>query len=107
MRPPALASTRISSAGIDGPVEVEQDLRPAHQHLGGRGCADAKRRSRHARIERQLSRLSGQEEKLHAQMAEQAGDHTALMSLDATLRALHAERAALEEEWLTAAELAG
>ncbi|MFN8078152.1 MAG: ABC-F family ATP-binding cassette domain-containing protein [Kineosporiaceae bacterium] len=60
-----------------------------------------------ARIERQLSRLSGQEEKLHAQMAEQAGDHTALMSLDATLRALHAERAALEEEWLTAAELAG
>ncbi|MBL8929351.1 MAG: ABC-F family ATP-binding cassette domain-containing protein [Kineosporiaceae bacterium] len=60
-----------------------------------------------SRIERQLSRLSGQEDKLHLRMAEQAGDHTALMALDAELRALHAERAALEEEWLLAAELAG
>ena len=58
-----------------------------------------------ARLERQLSRLSGQEEKLHARMAEQAGDHTVLMALDVELRALHAERTALEEEWLTAAEL--
>jgi hypothetical protein len=59
------------------------------------------------RIERQLSRLVGQEQTLHARMAEQSGDHTALMALDVTLRTLHAERAALEEEWLTAAEVAG
>ncbi len=78
---------------------------------GAAGVPDAaaqrQARKEMSRLERQLSRLDGQEEKLHAQMAEQAGDHGALMALDVTLRALHAERAALEEEWLTAAELSG
>ncbi len=68
-------------------------------------AAQRQARKEMSRLERQLSRLDGQEEKLHAQMAEQAGDHTVLMALDVTLRALHAERAALEEEWLAAAEL--
>ncbi len=58
-----------------------------------------------ARIERQLSRVAEREEKLHGAMAEQAADHTKLLALDADLRALHAERAALEEEWLAAAEI--
>jgi ATP-binding cassette subfamily F protein uup len=59
-----------------------------------------------ARLERQLSKLSTQEEKLHARMAAQATDHEAVLALDAELRALHDERAALEEQWLEAAELA-
>jgi ATP-binding cassette subfamily F protein uup len=60
-----------------------------------------------ARLERQLSRLAEQEHKLHAQMAEKATDHEAVLELDAELRALAGERARLEEEWLEAAELAG
>jgi ATPase subunit of ABC transporter with duplicated ATPase domains len=60
-----------------------------------------------ARLERQLSKLSAQEEKLHAQMAVKATDHEAVLKLDTELRALHDERAALEEQWLELAELAG
>jgi ATP-binding cassette subfamily F protein uup len=59
-----------------------------------------------ARLERQLSRLAAQEEKLHAQLAEKATDHEAVLALDAELRGLHDERAAVEEQWLEAATLA-
>jgi len=44
---------------------------------------------------------------LHAEMAEKATDHEAVLELDSRLRALHDERAALEEQWLMAAEAAG
>jgi hypothetical protein len=37
-------------------------------------------------------------------MAEHATDYAKVASLDADLRALQAEKAALEEEWLTLAE---
>jgi ABC transport system ATP-binding/permease protein len=77
--------------GSDGPSAGE--VRTARKEL--------------ARLERQLSRLAAQEEKLHAQLAEQATDHEAVLALDAELRGLHDERAALEEQWLEAAELAG
>jgi ATPase subunit of ABC transporter with duplicated ATPase domains len=60
-----------------------------------------------ARIERQLSRLSEQEARLHADMAAQAADHVAVAELDVRLRALHAERDELEASWLQAAEVAG
>ena len=40
-------------------------------------------------------------------MAEQATDHGAVLSLDAELRALAAERAELEDAWFEAAEAAG
>jgi ATPase subunit of ABC transporter with duplicated ATPase domains len=60
-----------------------------------------------ARLERQISKLTDKEQRLHAKMAAQATDHTAIQSLDAELRALIAEREALEEEWLEAAETAG
>jgi ATPase subunit of ABC transporter with duplicated ATPase domains len=56
------------------------------------------------RLERALSKLADKEEKLHAQMAQHATDYAKVASLDADLRALHAEKAALEEEWLTLAE---
>ncbi|GEL94992.1 ABC-F family ATP-binding cassette domain-containing protein [Cellulomonas composti] len=59
-----------------------------------------------ARIERRLSRIAEQEARLHEQLAAQATDHTAVLRLDADLRALADERASLEESWLEAAELA-
>jgi ATPase subunit of ABC transporter with duplicated ATPase domains len=56
------------------------------------------------RVERALSKLGEREEKLHKQLAEHATDYEKVASLDAGLRALQAEKAALEEEWLTLAE---
>jgi ATP-binding cassette subfamily F protein uup len=60
-----------------------------------------------ARLERQLSRLQEREARLHAAMAERATDHEAVLALDAELRDVHAEREALEEQWLAAAEVVG
>jgi hypothetical protein len=60
-----------------------------------------------ARIERQLSRLAEREARLHAAMAEQATDHEAVLALDADLRDVLAERDALEEQWLSAADVVG
>jgi ATP-binding cassette subfamily F protein uup len=75
---------------------------------GGRTAGDARAaRKELARLERQLSKLAAQEDKLHARMAEQATDHEAVLALDGELRQLHGERARLEEEWLEAAEVAG
>jgi ATPase subunit of ABC transporter with duplicated ATPase domains len=70
-------------------------------------AADARAaRKELARLERQIAKLSSREEKLHAQMAEKATDHTAISKLDAELRAVGAEKEALEEAWLEAAEAA-
>ena len=55
-------------------------------------------------LEEQLARAQQEEEKLHAQLAEQAGDFERLATLDARLREVTVEREALEEEWLEAAE---
>jgi ATP-binding cassette subfamily F protein uup len=56
------------------------------------------------RVERALSKLGDREEKLHKQLAEHSTNYEKVASLDADLRALQAEREALEEEWLTLAE---
>jgi ATP-binding cassette subfamily F protein uup len=57
-----------------------------------------------ARVERQLSRVSDQEAKLVAALAERASDYAALIDLGAELRAVQAEKAGLEDRWLTLAE---
>jgi ATP-binding cassette subfamily F protein uup len=59
------------------------------------------------RIDRQLSRLSAQEERIHAEMADKAADHTAVLSLNDKLRAIIDERETLELEWLSVAEIVG
>ncbi len=79
-----------ASAPVSGGEPSAGDLRAARKDM--------------TRIERQISRLAGVEEKLHAEMAEKATDHKAVLVLDARLRALVAEREALEEAWLEAAE---
>lgn len=60
-----------------------------------------------ARLERQLAKLTAAQDRIHAEMAEKATDHQAVLALDERLRALVAEREALEEAWLEAAETAG
>ncbi len=58
------------------------------------------------RIERRLDRIGVEERRLHDELATHAADHVRILELDATLRALLAERSELEEQWLVAAEAA-
>jgi len=57
-----------------------------------------------ARLERALDKLTAREAELHEEMAGAATDHGRLRALDAELRALVAEREALEGAWLEASE---
>ncbi|MFI9310312.1 ABC-F family ATP-binding cassette domain-containing protein [Streptomyces triculaminicus] len=56
------------------------------------------------KIERRLDRISEQEAKLHARIAEQATDFEAVAKLDAELRELAGERDELELRWLELAD---
>jgi ATP-binding cassette subfamily F protein uup len=55
------------------------------------------------RLERQLDRLSARETELSAQLAAHASDYEKLTSLGADLKATQAEKADLEERWLSVA----
>jgi ATP-binding cassette subfamily F protein uup len=81
---------------------------PATPASSGAGAADVRTaRKEMARLERQLSRFAEQEERLHAELAANATDHETVLRLDATLRALAAEREQVEEAWLAAADVVG
>ncbi|PPK97255.1 ATPase subunit of ABC transporter with duplicated ATPase domains [Kineococcus xinjiangensis] len=76
---------------------------------GGEGASPAQARAARkemARVERQLQRIAGEEERLHAEMVALATDHAAVTRLDARLRELAGEREELEQAWLEAAEIA-
>ena len=70
---------------------------------GGAGAQRAARKDM-ARLERQIDRLTTQENKLTAALAEHAADYVRLTELGAELRAVQDEKARLEEQWLEAAE---
>jgi ATPase subunit of ABC transporter with duplicated ATPase domains len=73
----------------------------------GPGAAQVRAARKEAvRLERRLERLAAQEAALHDELAANATDHAAVLALDTRLRELSAERAATEEAWLEAAELA-
>jgi ATP-binding cassette subfamily F protein uup len=59
------------------------------------------------RLERQLDKLSDQESRLHAAMADAASDYEKLGSLDAQLREITAQKDTIEAEWLEAADRLG
>ncbi|GGF52543.1 ABC transporter ATP-binding protein [Marmoricola endophyticus] len=88
-----------------GPEASTTATAPAPTTRAGSAEARAARKAME-RAERQLAKLSEQEEKLHAEAAEKATDHVALADLSARLADLAAERETLEAEWLEAAELA-
>ncbi|MEU0565101.1 ABC-F family ATP-binding cassette domain-containing protein [Nonomuraea sp. NPDC005983] len=59
------------------------------------------------RLERQLDRLANEEAKLHTAMASAASDYAKLGTLDAQLREIHAQKDAVEAEWLEVADRLG
>ena len=60
-----------------------------------------------ARLERRLEKLQVRTAELNAAMADAGADADRLVELDAQLRAVRAEQAEAEEEWLATAERAG
>jgi ABC transport system ATP-binding/permease protein len=58
-----------------------------------------------ARVERRLEQVAAREDELNAEVLAHASDHVRLAVLGAQLAELAAERDALEEEWLAAAEV--
>ncbi|ABY24713.1 ABC transporter ATP-binding protein [Renibacterium salmoninarum ATCC 33209] len=89
-RPEAAAAAPSSAAGAS-----EADLRQARKDVN--------------RIEHQLSKLTQQEERLHAQMdtASTSGNFEELGSLNKELQDVAGQKEELELEWLEAAEILG
>jgi ATP-binding cassette subfamily F protein uup len=73
---------------------------------GSAAAAERTARKELQRLERQLDRLTAREAGLSAELAANATDYEKLTALGAELKATQAEKADLEERWLTvAAEL--
>jgi ATPase subunit of ABC transporter with duplicated ATPase domains len=90
--------------GVAGPHAAARSDSPDQPASAGDARAARKEL---ARIERRLGRLAADEQRLHAELAERASDHQAVLALDGRLRALVGEREALEDAWLHVAEAAG
>ncbi|HEX6347621.1 ABC-F family ATP-binding cassette domain-containing protein [Umezawaea sp.] len=58
-----------------------------------------------SKLERRMTTLQKKEAELHAALAAAATEPERLLALDAELRAVHAEVAEVEEQWMAAAEL--
>ncbi|MBZ4323354.1 ABC-F family ATP-binding cassette domain-containing protein [Streptomyces huiliensis] len=104
---------RMLPRGLDEYLERRQAVLDAAVPAAPAAAAPAKQKSagdaRAAKkelqkIERRLDKVSEQEAKLHARIAEQATDFEAVAKLDAELRELAAEREELEMRWLELAE---
>ncbi|MBE3075528.1 MAG: ABC-F family ATP-binding cassette domain-containing protein, partial [Actinobacteria bacterium] len=93
----ALAAS--GSSGSSGAAETGGSLQSAAE------LRDAKKDLN--RIDRQLSKLAAQEDRIHVEMAAKAADHAAVLALNDTLRAILDERETLELEWLSVAEIIG
>ncbi len=104
----------VRDAPAVGPDPKAPDAQPARSSAGAQTAATPKAsagqeraaRKELQRLERQLERLSVREAELAEQLAANATDYEKLTALGADLRAAQAEKADLEERWLTvAAEL--
>ncbi|WP_021596089.1 ABC-F family ATP-binding cassette domain-containing protein [Actinomadura welshii] len=85
------------------PGAVRDEPAPAPPKSKG-GGQDWKARKELDRLERRLEKLAGQEARLHEELAAHATDYARLQELDARLKEIQAEAAAVEEEWLMLAE---
>ena len=102
----------------DLPGGIEEYLRLRHDVLGAEPATSAPKprpaaaderalRKEVQRLERQMDRVEQRVAALHEEMSTHATDYARIATLDAQLRALHEEKAALEDAWLTAMEQLG
>ena len=87
-------------------VVASQEPPSGHSRSARAGSAEERAaRKTIARIEKQLERITTQEERLNAELAASLTDYEKLATLSAELKALAAEKDTLEAEWLEAAEV--
>ncbi|MEU8245242.1 ABC-F family ATP-binding cassette domain-containing protein [Nonomuraea sp. NPDC048916] len=98
----AALTARVGSAG-----PAEQVAEAPAQPAGMSAKEERELRKELNRLERQLDRLTGQEARLHAAMAEAASDYGRLGSLDAELRDVLGQKDTIEAEWLEVADRLG
>ncbi|TDC69662.1 ABC transporter ATP-binding protein [Actinomadura sp. GC306] len=101
---PARSAGAATPAAKVAPAAAKPKAGGAKPKAGGQ---DWKARKELDRLERRLEKLTGQEAALHEQLAAHATDYTKLQELDARLKDVQAEAAAVEEEWLMLAEDVG
>jgi ATP-binding cassette subfamily F protein uup len=70
----------------------------------GRAAAERSARKELQRLERQLDRLSARHQELTAELAANASDYEQLIELGGQLREVEAQKAGLEDRWLSVAE---
>lgn len=103
-----LRSSQPQAKASGMPLSQPSGIPSASSAAGSANSAEAREaRKTMTRIERQLSKLSEREARLHDEMASAATDPAALASLTGKLDELVAEKEGLELEWLEAAEVAG
>ena len=96
------------SGGSAGSGGARATASPAASPGSGPSAAELREAKKDLnRVERLLSKLSVQEDRIHLEMAAKAADHTAVLGLNDTLRAIVDERETLELEWLSVAEIVG
>ncbi len=104
----AAGSASVSASASSSPAVVAA----GGGDVAGRSRSSADRREAGkatARLERQLAKVSARETSLHDRLAVagvEGADHGRLRELGAELNSVVAQRVALEEQWLTAAEAA-
>ena len=93
LRGETLATTVAGSASAAKPRPAAADERALRKEV--------------QRLERQMDRIEDRVAALHEEMSTHATDYARIAELDAQLRALHEEKASLEDAWLTAMEQLG
>jgi ATP-binding cassette subfamily F protein uup len=100
----AAGGAPLTTAAGDGgprPVGSPSTAAPAVSAAEARAA-----RKEASRLERRMLKLDADEKKLHAQLAAAATDYAKAAALDAELKAVHAEKEQVEDDWLAATELA-
>ena len=92
------AGGRASTGAVDGDAPSGGGAAPTYEEL-------RQARKDVQRIERQLAKLDVRVTELHGQMAAAATDHERLRALDAERAALEAEREQAEADWLEASSI--
>jgi ATP-binding cassette subfamily F protein uup len=99
------AGTALTARVGSAPAQSAAQSQPAEAPAGSMSAKEERElRKELSRLERQLDKLTGQEAKLHAAMADAASDYAKLGSLDAQLRDVLTQKDSVESDWLTLAD---
>jgi ATP-binding cassette subfamily F protein uup len=102
------APTRTSAARTGGAPAARASKEATAPEAKPKSSAQAWRaRKELDRLERRLDKLAARQAELHELLAAHATDYERLQELDAELKAVQAEAAQVEEQWLMLAEEAG